>query len=174
MSPFTDIETAPGQKRALRKPPAYGALNIRMVALQPGRAFRPGSLRGGGSDAPRMTANPGTERAVELQSHRVVALRISGKPDGTPPSPTGWPWRQRRSYSGRPSSLTSAPSATAFRAGLSASHAHEDRSDGAHPGGSRAVDATFEAVLVPGYRATWTMTAAAAACEFARPSLSRL
>jgi hypothetical protein len=48
------------QERALKNPPAYWALNVRMVVLGTRESrLGPASLRGAGSDAPPITGEPG-------------------------------------------------------------------------------------------------------------------
>jgi hypothetical protein len=68
------------QERALRNPPAYWALNVRMVALGTRESrLGPASLRGGGKRCP--SYNRRTREvvwAVERQSERVVVVRIGG------------------------------------------------------------------------------------------------
>jgi hypothetical protein len=68
---------APGiRERAPRNPPAYWALNGRMVVLGTGESLLGPVAVGGGKRCAPITGEPGKWRAVERQSERVVVLLI--------------------------------------------------------------------------------------------------
>jgi hypothetical protein len=67
------------QERALRNPPAYWALNVRMVVLGTRESrLGPGACGAAGSDAPPITGEPGKWWAAERQSERVLVVLIGG------------------------------------------------------------------------------------------------
>lgn len=84
---------APGiRERAPRNPPAYWALNGRMVVLGTGESLLGPVAVGGGKRCAPITGDPGKWRAVERQSERVVVraglavLLAGGSPVGPTPS----------------------------------------------------------------------------------------